>query len=135
MFLDTNYVVRYVTDAPPEMAAQAARVIDSDEPLILSEFILLEVAHVLGSVYKFSRQSVVDVLIGLVQRRNIILPVLSKPRAMAALEMCRSSKRYSLTDAFLWAQVLESGAGGSVYTFDRRFPSTGITLLGTEEPV
>lgn|GEM_PF-4446345 len=71
MFLDTNYVVRYITDAPPEMAT---------------------------------------------------------------LEMCRNSKRTSLTDAFLWAQVLESGAGSSVYTFERRFPATGITLLGTEEP-
>jgi predicted nucleic acid-binding protein len=133
-FLDTNYVVRYLTDSPAEMAAQAAGVIDSDEPLILSEWVILETAYVLGSVYKFARPSIVDALIGLVQRHNIILPTLSKPRAMAALEMCRGSKRYSFTDAFLWAQVLEAGPGTRLYTFDQRFPSAGITLIGYENP-
>jgi predicted nucleic acid-binding protein len=71
----------------------------------------------------------VDGLIGLVQRKNILLPTLPKSRALAALEMCRSSKRYSFTDAFLWAQVLESGPRGRIYTFDGRFPSAGITVL------
>jgi predicted nucleic-acid-binding protein len=128
-FLDTNYVVRYLTDSPPEMAAQAAQVIDGEEPLVLSELVILEAGYVLASVYKASREDIVDGLIGLVQRKNILLPVLPKPRILAALEMCRSSKRYSFTDAFLWAQVLESGPGGRIYTFDGRFPSEGITLL------
>jgi predicted nucleic-acid-binding protein len=133
-FLDTNYVVRYLTDSPPEMAAQAAQVIDSEEPLVLSELVILETGYVLASVYKASREDIVDGLIGLIQRKNILLPVLPKPRILAALEMCRSSKRYSFTDAFLWAQVLESGPEGRIYTFDGRFPSEGITLLGTTEP-
>lgn len=128
-FLDTNYVVRYLTDSPPEMAAQAAQVIDSDEPLILSELVILESGYVLGSVYKASREDIVDGLIGLVQRKNILLPTLPKSRALAALEMCRSSKRYSFMDAFLWAQVLESGPRGRIHTFDGRFPSAGITVL------
>jgi predicted nucleic-acid-binding protein len=96
--------------------------------------VILETGYVLASVYKASREDIVDGLIGLVQRKNILLPVLPKPRILAALEMCRSSKRYSFTDAFLWAQVLESGPGGRIYTFDGRFPSEGITLLGTTEP-
>jgi len=133
-FLDTSYVVRYLTNKPPEMAAQASRVIDGDEPLILSEMVILESAYVLGSVYQVSRQAIVDGLIELVQRENIHLPVLPKSRVLAALELCRDSKRHSFTDALLWAQSLESGVG-RVYTFDRRFPSGGITLLGTWTPV
>jgi predicted nucleic acid-binding protein len=130
-FLDTNYVVRYVLDSPPEMAVQAARIIDGRERLILSEWVILESAYVLASVYQISRQDIVDALSDLVQRQNLILPVLPKPRVLAALELCRRSKRCSFTDAFLWAQALETGAG-RVYTFDRRFPSEGITLLGSK---
>lgn len=132
-FLDTSYVVRYLTNQPPEMAAQASRVIDSDEPLILSEMVILESAYVLGSVYEISRQAIVDALIGLVQRENLHLPVLPKARVLAALELCRNSKRNSFTDVLLWAQALETGAG-RIYTFDRGFPSTGIAILGTWTP-
>jgi predicted nucleic acid-binding protein len=129
-FLDTNYVVRYILDSPPEMAEQAARIIDSHEMLILSEWVILESAYVLDSVYQVSRQDIVDALSDLVQRQNLILPVLPKPRALAALGLCRRSKRCSFTDAFLWAHAFETG--GRVYTFDRRFPSEGITLLGSK---
>jgi predicted nucleic acid-binding protein len=132
-FLDTSYVVRYLTNSPPAMAAQAARVIDSDEPLVLTESILLETAFVLGgSIYKIPREGIVDALAALVQRRNIHLPVLSKPRALEALELCRNSKRYSFTDALLWAQALEAGVGRRIYSFDGRFPSRGITIVGDE---
>ena len=128
-FLDTNYLIRYFTCDPPEMADQAALVIDSEEPLIISEYVILESAHVLSSVYKISRQEIVEALIDLVQRPSIRLPVLPKPRVLAALDLCRGSKRYSFTDTFLWAQALEAGTGSRVYTFDDRFPSQGITIL------
>lgn len=132
-FLDTSYVVRYLTNSPPTMAALAARVIDSDEPLVLTESILLETAFVLGgSVYQVPRESIVDALAALVQRRNIHLPVLPKHRVLEALELCRNSKRYSFTDSFLWAQALEAGIGTRVYAFDGRFPSRGITIVGNE---
>jgi predicted nucleic acid-binding protein len=131
-FLDTSYVVRYLTDDPPELAAQAVRVIDSGEPLVLSEWVILETAYVLGSLYEASRADIVDALIELVQRQNLLLPVLPKSRVLAALEMCRPSKRYSFMDALLWAQVLESGAGRRIYAFDRRFPARGITVVGAK---
>jgi predicted nucleic acid-binding protein len=133
-FLDTSFLLRYLTDSPPEMAARATRVIDSEEPLILSELVILEVAFVLGSVYRSSREDIVDALVELVRRRNIRLLTLPKPRVLEALELCRPSKRYSFIDAFLWAQALEAGAGRRVYTFDRRFPSQGITLVGSRPP-
>jgi predicted nucleic-acid-binding protein len=133
-FLDTSYVVRYLVNKPPEMAAQASQVIDSGEPLILSEMAILESAYVLASGYQVSRQAIVDGLIELVRRENLHLTVLPKFRVLEALELCRESKRISFTDALLWAQTLESGVG-RVYTFDRRFPSKGIALLGTWTPV
>lgn len=128
-FLDTSYIVRYLTDDPPEMAAQAALLIDSEEPLILSEFAIVESAYVLDSNYQLSREEIVEALADLVQRKNLFLPILPKPRVLEALDLCRRSKRYSFTDVFLWAQVLEGGHGKRIYSFDRRFPSQGIAIL------
>jgi len=127
-FLDTSYIVRYLTNDPQEMAAQAAAVIDSDEPLVLSEMALLETAYVLTSVYRVPRADIVDALMDLVQRSNLHLAHLTKPRVLAALRLCRDSKRHSFTDALLWAQARDSGAE-RLYSFDRNFPDEGLTII------
>jgi predicted nucleic acid-binding protein len=121
-YLDTSVIVRYLTDDPPEMAARAAGIIDGDEPLVLSEIVLLEAAYVLTSVYEVGRAEVVDSLAGLLQRQNVRLRTLSKAAALEALGLCRSSGRVSFVDALLWAEARAAGAK-EIHTFDRRFPS------------
>lgn len=132
-FLDTSYVVRYLTNDPPDMAEQAARIIDSDEPLVLSVLVISETAYVLESVYRKSRPAVVEALVELVLRDNLLLRGLSKPRALEALQRCRDSKRYSFTDVLILAQAQEHGAE-RIYSFDRRFPSQGVTVVGFTPP-
>ncbi len=129
--LDTSFVVRHLTNDPPEMAAIAAKIIDSDQPLTLSEVILAEIACVLSSVYEIPRPAVVDTLMSFIQRRNIRLLTLPKPSALEALRLCRDSKRYSFADVLLWAEALHTGIS-RVYTFDKRFPSTGLERLGVK---
>jgi predicted nucleic acid-binding protein len=114
-----------LTDDPPEMAARAAAIIDSERQLVLSEMVVLETAYVLTSFYRVPRSQVVDALLDLVQRSNLRLANLAKPRALAALSMCRDSARCSFTDALLWAQALDSGAE-RLYSFDRKFPAEGL---------
>ena len=126
-FLDTSFVVRYLTDDPPEMAARAAAIIDSDRQLVLSEMVVLETAYVLTSFYRVPRAQVVDALLDLVQRSNLRWANLAKPRALAALSMCRDSARCSFTDALLWAQALDSGAD-RLYSFDLEFPAEGLLV-------
>jgi predicted nucleic acid-binding protein len=128
-FLDTSYVVRYLTNDPPDMAAQAATIIDSDEPLVLSEMVLLESAYVLTSVYKVPRAEIVDALMALVQRSNLRLANLTKARVLAGLSLCRASNRCSFTDVLLWAQARDSGAD-RIYSFDEKFPDDGLTIVG-----
>ncbi|HEX6898485.1 MAG TPA: PIN domain-containing protein [Thermoanaerobaculia bacterium] len=130
-FLDTSYLVRYLTNDPPDMAERAASVIDSDEILMLSEMIVLESAYVLASVYKIPRPAIVDALSSLIQRRNLRLTQLSKPLALEALRLCRDSKRNSFVDTFLWALARESGAE-AIYAFDRRFPAQGVKIWGAK---
>ncbi|HEX4954471.1 MAG TPA: PIN domain-containing protein [Thermoanaerobaculia bacterium] len=125
-FLDTSYLVRYLTNDLPDLAEQAAAVIDHAEALILSELALAETAHSLTTFYDLPRPRVVDALVEIVNRRNIRLLSLPKHLALEALALCRDSKRVSITDALLWAQARHAGAP-MVWTFDRKFPELART--------
>ena len=130
-FLDTSVLVRYVTGDPPHLAERAARLLDSAVPLVLSEIALLEAAHVLSKIYQVPRPALVDTLVDLVQKDNLRLAVLPKARVIEALYLCRDSNRYSLPDVMLWAQAREMQVG-HLYSFDRRFPAQGLTVLQPE---
>lgn len=130
-FLDTSVIVRYITGDPPAMAEAAARLLDGEGPFILSEIALLETAHVLAKVYQVPRPALVDSLVALVQKSNLRLAVLPKPRVVEALLLCRDSKRYSLADVMLWAQARDMKVE-PLYTFDGRFPSQGLAVVKPE---
>ena len=70
-FLDTSLTVRYLVGSPPETAEWAVQVVDGEERLLITDVVLAETAHVLSSVYRVRRQTIVDHLVGLVQKQNI----------------------------------------------------------------
>ncbi len=126
-YLDSSVIVRYLTGDIEPLANAAASVIHSDETLIISELALLETAYVLSRLYSVPRSDLVDALARLIQRENIRLGRLAKPLALYALDLCRSSNRYSFADAFMWAEAVTSDSP-TTYTFDRRFPGEGVNL-------
>ena len=128
--IDSNVLLRYITRDPVEMAKRAAQIIDSHESLLLSELVLVEAAYVLASVYGVRRPAIVDALIDFVQKQNIKPAGLPKPLVLEALGLCRNSKRYSFTDAFLWAQARDLGT--RIYSFDERLPHDGVEIVGME---
>jgi predicted nucleic acid-binding protein len=113
------------------MAERAALIVDADEPFFLSELVLVETAYVLSSFYGMERADIVDALTDLVQRENLRSLTLPKSLVLEALQLCRPSKRYSFTDAFLWAQARDCGEA-KIYSFDQRFPSAGVAIIGIE---
>lgn len=126
-------IVRYLTGEPPELALQAAAVIDRDEGLILTETVLVETAYVLTSVYKIPRPLVVDHLILFLQKENIRSFATPKDNLLQALLLCRPSGRVSFADAILWAAARASDER-TVYSFDERFPAEGVKVLqGSEQ--
>jgi len=62
-FLDTSVVVRYLTGDPPELAEQAAQIVDQENDLQITDVVLAETAYVLTSVYRVRRDIVVDHLV------------------------------------------------------------------------
>ncbi len=126
-FLDANIIVRYLTGVPADLAAQAARIVDSESPLLLADLTLAEAAFVLTRHYNLPRAAVVDSLIALVRKSNVTMWRLEKDVVIQALQYCRPSGRVSFADALLWA-VARSSEDALVYSFDKRFPKDGIDV-------
>ena len=126
-FLDTSVVVRYLTDDPPDLAHQAASIIDGDADLWITDVVLAETAYVLSSVYQVQRDDIVDHLIGLLQKENLSPFALDKGLVLQGLLPCKPSGRVSFADAMVWAAARSAGAG-VVYSLDERFPGDGLEI-------
>jgi predicted nucleic acid-binding protein len=125
--LDTSMVVRYLTGDPPELADQAATVIDEEDGLRLTDVVLAETAYVLSSVYRVPRAIVVDHLIAFLQKQNIEVFGLDKSVVLQALLLCRPSGRVSYADSLIWAAA-QSTQEKTVYSLDERFPAEGLDV-------
>ncbi len=121
-------IVRYLTDDPPEMAEQAAEVIDGENNLQLTDVVIAETAYVLTSVYRVSRETVVDFLIAFLNKQNISPFQLDKGVVLEALLLCRPSARVSFADAMVWAAARSALGSSIIYTFDERFPREGVDV-------
>ncbi len=119
--------MRYLMNDAPMLADRAARIIDSDIELVLTGGVLAEVAFVLTKTYNIPRLIAVDQLIALVQKENIRCAGLDKSIVIQALLLCRPSGRVSFADALLWASARSAGQH-VIYSFDKRFPSIGVTI-------
>lgn len=126
-WLDTNMVVRYLLGEPAEQAHAAATIIEQGAQIWISPVILAESYFVLLSVYLRTRTEIVDALVQFISHENIRLSAIDKTLAVEALHMCRDSGRIKLADALLWAEARTSGET-VIFTFDRRFPTAGVTL-------
>lgn len=110
----------------PGPADLAREVMDSSLQLGVTTVGIVETAYVLTSVYRMPREAVVDALVAFVRRRNIITLGVEKEYAVLGLLTCRTSARVSFGDALIWATA-RSQKVPTVYSFDERFPSGGIT--------
>ena len=126
-FLDTSMVVRYLVRDVPDMAEQAAEVIDGEEDLWVTGVVLAEVSYVLRLMYLLPREIVIDHLSAFLSRQNISCYGLDDGTVLQALLMCRPSGRSSVADAMIWAAARSSGQN-VVYSLDQRFPSDGIDV-------
>jgi predicted nucleic acid-binding protein len=130
--VDASLLVRYLTGDPPHLAEKAARVLDGEETLGITEVALVETAYALESVYGVPRKEVVDALLALPQKENLKAVGGDKDLWMRALLLCRR-RRVSFGDALIWAAALASGVK-RVYTLDARFPEEELVVGPPEDP-
>ena len=125
-FVDTSVLVRYLTGEPHEMAEAAYRIVDEHNHLIVTSEVIAETFYVLSTVYGVPRAVTIDHLVDLLRKENISVHSLEKATVIIGLMMCRQSGRVSIVDALIWAAARNEG--GTVFSFDRRFPSTGVRV-------
>ncbi|MBI4312338.1 MAG: PIN domain-containing protein [Chloroflexi bacterium] len=128
--VDTSVLVRYLTGDPPHLASQAIGIMDSSEPLLVTEVALVETAYALRTFYAVPQASIVDSLIGLLQKENVSIFGRDKNLIVQALLLCRPSHRVSFGDALIWAAA-RSGGIQVVYSLDDKFPRVGIEVKDT----
>jgi predicted nucleic-acid-binding protein len=128
--LDTNVVVRYLTQDDPKQAPIATRLMEkalsSDEPGFISLVVLAEVVWVLVSLYSVDRAGVAEVIGGLLTTEQL--------RMESAELVWRAKRRYEgskadFSDALIAECAVSAGCKRSV-TFDRAAAATsGFELL------
>ncbi len=127
--LDTNILVRYLTEDDPAQTTAAGQVIDSfspDSPGFISLIVLAELVWVLESFYRFTKKEIEQVLETLLRSEELVLEraeVVSQ-----ALRMFRAS-RADFADCL----IERSGHAADcehTLTFDRKAAAgAGMRLL------
>jgi predicted nucleic-acid-binding protein len=119
--LDTNVLVRYITQDDPEQAAQAARLIDAscsvDAPGRVAHIVLCELVWVLRRAYGYSKLQVVEVLSQILVTAELAIE--NQEVAFQALDAYRDGPA-DFSDYLL---ALGNRAAGcrTTYSFDTRF--------------
>lgn len=124
--LDTSVVVRYLVGTPEAQARRAAALIDDvDAQFGVSLVTLAECAHVLRSQYRIDQRDIIDALIGLIQRENILVLGVRADILVEHLVRARGMPGRSIPDAMIVASTVAAGAL-PLATFDRDQRRYGI---------
>jgi len=110
--LDTNYIVRYLTNDNEEMATIAENIILNKNPYISNE-VLAEVIYVLIGIYEIPKQDVSDMLIQLISFKNI--QVENKIIVINALQIFQN-KNLDFVDCLLCSY----SKNDEIKTFDKK---------------
>ena len=123
--VDTNVVVRLVTNDDPAQAALAAALFEA-EPVFLSVSVMLETEWVLRSVYGLSRQTVANALLRLLE--NLTVTVEAPGRMDEALSAYAVG--FDFADALHRASAADAGCE-RIVTFDGRFRRLAAAHAGS----
>lgn len=130
--VDTNVVVRYLTENPEGVASEFRGVFAffrklelGEQSALLTPLVLFQTYFVLTSYYEVPRELAAAKLRRLLTFRGLNVP--EKPVLEQCLEIL-SNRSVDLVDAYLAALCGVRKLGG-VYSFDRKLVKLGVTLL------
>ncbi|MFD6220045.1 PIN domain-containing protein [Nocardia asteroides] len=122
VYLDTNVLVRHLTQDPPEMGRSATELLAQSEDLYLPDLIVAETVYVLQSVYQVPRPQVAALTRAIIGSRNIAT---DDPAVLIRAVDIYEHHRPSFADAYLVA-LAEADSGSAIASFDK-----GIGKVGT----
>jgi predicted nucleic-acid-binding protein len=117
--LDTNVVIRYVTQDEPRQAAAATRLFEktlsTENPGFIAAITLCEIAWVLADCYGANKAHIREVIAGLLGSKQVVVE--SAELAWKALRAWEKSSA-DFSDALI-AQVALAHGADKVLTFDK----------------
>jgi predicted nucleic-acid-binding protein len=127
--LDTNVLVRYLTQDDPDQAAQATRILEEeltdDDPGFIGLVVLVETIWVLRRLYKASPEEIWETVNDLLGSRRILV----ENRHVVARAIATSAKNASdFADSIIAASALDVGCR-KIVSFDRGAVRAGMTLV------
>lgn len=127
--LDTNVVVRYLTQDDPKQSETATRLIETKlnaaNPGFITTVTLVEVSWVLESCYNLARAEVVQVLQGILATKQFLVE--RADLAYLALKHCTSAGT-DFSDTLIATVCSEHGCTKTL-TFDKKARGSGMELL------
>jgi predicted nucleic-acid-binding protein len=134
--LDTNVVVRYITQDDSKQSALATtffeRTLSAEQPGFIPAVVLCEIAWVLADCYGADRARVREVIEGLLSSKQIKVENAELAwKALRALEVTQAD----FSDALI-GQIVAAHGGTKTVTFDKAVSKlAGFELLGMESRV
>jgi len=127
--LDTNVLVRYLTQDDPEQAAGATRLIEheltEESPGFIGIVVLVETTWVLQRLYRVRAEEIRETVTHLLGSRTIVVE--NREVVARAISICESNA-CSFADAVIVASALGAGCE-TIMTFDRGATRAGMTLV------
>ena len=115
-YLDTSYLVRFLTEDIKVQAQIAKKIIEKDK-IYIANIVLAETVYILETHYKANKNELCDILISLVKQSNIS----TSSFVHLALNIYKS-ENISFYDSLLVAEVLNSKS--QLRSFDKKLLKT-----------
>ncbi len=127
--LDTNIIIRYITQDDPKQAKKATKLIENElspaVPGYITLVTLVEVTWVLESCYGQGKTDVLNVLQGILTTKQLIVEKASI--AYMAIRRCTTAST-DFSDAIITV-ISEQEGCTRIVTFDKKAKSVGMELL------
>lgn len=108
--IGADVIVCYLTGEPPDLADQAAGVIDDDEDLLVPLVAIAEAGRLLVEIHRYPLSVVAEALMDLLQKANISVHGAEPDDVLQALLMCKTTDDLSFADAMVWASAKSAAA-------------------------
>ena len=127
--LDTNVLVRYLTQDDPDQAARATRIVEQElteeTPGFIGLVVLVETVWVLQRLYRASAEEIRETVTDLLGSRDIVVE--NRDVVTRALAHSRQSS-CGFADAIIAASAFNAGCD-KVISFDRGAVHAGMSLV------
>ncbi len=123
-FIDTNVLLRHITDDNPVQSPLAAelldRIADGQIEGMLSITVIFETVFTLQGLYHFKREVIAPAIRVIIGAPGLHLIDTSEELISHTLDLYTSIRKLSFADCY-HAVLSQSFCNGEIYTFDREF--------------